>query len=56
MQTNTHLQNLEEEGPSFDYANKYPEEMEKFTHVFLVMELVESDMKKLISSNPPVPL
>lgn len=30
--------------------------MEKFNHVFLVMELVESDMKKLMSSNPPVPL
>lgn len=32
------------------------DEFEKFTHVFLVMELVESDMKKLLSSTPPVPL
>ena len=39
-----------DENPSVDYSNKYPDEMEKFTHIFLVMELVESDMKKLMSS------
>jgi serine/threonine protein kinase len=27
-----------------------------FTHCFLVMEAIESDMKKLLSSNPPVAL
>jgi serine/threonine protein kinase len=40
---------------NFGVSNK-KEEFEKFTHVFLVMELVESDMKKLLSSTPPVPL
>lgn len=30
------------------------EAMGVFNHIFLVLEVVESDMKKLLSSNPPV--
>lgn len=30
--------------------------MKVFNHIFLVLEVVESDMKKLLSSNPPVQL
>ena len=33
-----------------------PSYLESFNHLFLVLEIVESDMKKLLASNPPVPL
>jgi len=39
----------------FDIS-KFQHDLDKFTHIFLVMELVESDMKKLLSSDPQVPL
>ena len=42
---------------NYDFGeSSQKDQFEKFTHVFLVMELVESDMKKLLSSTPPVPL
>jgi serine/threonine protein kinase len=42
--------------PAFDPSLVPESEMKKFTHIFLVMELVESDMKKLLSCQPPMAL
>jgi len=36
--------------------NYKDEDLQQFTHVFLVMECVESDMKKLLSCTPPMAL
>lgn len=37
-------------------AQENSEQLARFDHIFLVMELIDSDMKKLLSSTPPIPL
>jgi len=50
------MKNSQQKTAPFEIS-KIPEaEMKKFTHIFLVMELVESDMKKLLSCQPPMAL